>query len=76
MGRRSYKKVTVNGEVTLHQRYIYRGYLQFGNLEKLAKWQFVGVASRRRAEFCKPRSAGRKTISPRQATQWRSLGVG
>ena len=28
MGRRSYKKVTVNGEVTLHQRYIYRGYLQ------------------------------------------------
>ena len=28
MGRRSYKKVTVNGEVILHQRYIYRGYLQ------------------------------------------------
>ena len=28
MGRRSYKKVTTNGTVTLHQRYIYRGYLQ------------------------------------------------
>ncbi len=28
MGRRCTKKVTVNGEVTLHQRYLYRGYLQ------------------------------------------------
>ena len=28
MGRRCYKKVTTNGKVTLHQRYIYRGYLQ------------------------------------------------
>ena len=28
MGRRSFKKVTVNGTVTLHQRYLYRGYLQ------------------------------------------------
>ena len=28
MGRRAYKKVTVDGSVTLHQRYIYRGYLQ------------------------------------------------
>ena len=28
MGRRCFKKVTVNGAVTLHQRYIYRGYLQ------------------------------------------------
>ena len=28
MGRRATKKVTINGEVTLHQRYIYRGYLQ------------------------------------------------
>ncbi len=28
MGRRAYKKVTTNGSVTLHQRYIYRGYLQ------------------------------------------------
>ena len=27
-GRRSFKRVTVNGTVTLHQRYIYRGYLQ------------------------------------------------
>lgn len=27
-GRRAYKKVLVNGSVTLHQRYIYRGYLQ------------------------------------------------
>ena len=28
MGRRSVKQVTVNGTVTLHQRYLYRGYLQ------------------------------------------------
>lgn len=28
MGRRATKKVTVNGSVTLHQRYLYRGYLQ------------------------------------------------
>ena len=28
MGRRAYKKVTTNGIVTLHQRYLYRGYLQ------------------------------------------------
>lgn len=28
MGRRNMKKVTVNGSVTLHQRYVYRGYLQ------------------------------------------------
>ncbi len=28
MSRRCTKKVTVNGEVTLHQRYLYRGYLQ------------------------------------------------
>lgn len=28
LGRRNMKKVTVNGSVTLHQRYIYRGYLQ------------------------------------------------
>ena len=28
MGRRACKKVTINGTVTLHQRYIYRGYLQ------------------------------------------------
>ena len=28
MGRRAYKKVTINDTVTLHQRYIYRGYLQ------------------------------------------------
>ena len=28
MGRRCYKKKTTNGAVTLHQRYIYRGYLQ------------------------------------------------
>ncbi len=28
MGRRATKKVTVNGSITLHQRYIYRGYLQ------------------------------------------------
>ncbi len=28
MGRRATKKVTVNGDVTLHHRYIYRSYLQ------------------------------------------------
>ena len=28
MGRRATKKVTINGIVTLHQRYLYRGYLQ------------------------------------------------
>ncbi len=28
MGRRATKKVTVNGSVTLHRRYLYRGYLQ------------------------------------------------
>ena len=28
MGRRATKKITSNGSVTLHQRYIYRGYLQ------------------------------------------------
>ena len=33
MGRRAYKKVTVNGEVTLHQRYIYRDYLQIACLD-------------------------------------------
>ena len=33
MGRRAYKKVTVNGTVTLHQRYIYRGYLQIACLD-------------------------------------------
>ncbi|MBQ3144162.1 MAG: hypothetical protein IJB89_06580, partial [Akkermansia sp.] len=33
MGRRAYKKVTVNGNITLHQRYIYRGYLQIAALD-------------------------------------------
>ncbi len=33
MGRRAYKKVTVNGTVTLHQRYIYRGYLQIACID-------------------------------------------
>ena len=33
MGRRSYKKVSVNGSVTLHQRYIYRGYLQIACID-------------------------------------------
>lgn len=28
MGRRATKKVTVNGSITLHQRYLYRGFLQ------------------------------------------------
>ena len=33
MGRRAYKKVSVNGSVTLHQRYIYRGYLQIACID-------------------------------------------
>lgn len=33
MGRRAYKKVTSNGTVILHQRYIYRGYLQIAALD-------------------------------------------
>ena len=37
-GRRCYKKITTNGEVTLHQRYLYRGFLQIAacNLLPLA----------------------------------------
>ena len=33
MGRRTYKRVTLNGSVTLHQRYIYRGYLQIACID-------------------------------------------
>ena len=33
MGRRAYKKVTANGSVVLHQRYIYRGYLQIACID-------------------------------------------
>ena len=33
MGRRAYKKVSVNGSVTLHQRYIYLGYLQIACID-------------------------------------------
>ena len=33
MGRRATKKVTVNGSVTLHQRFLYRGYLQIACLD-------------------------------------------
>ena len=33
MGRRSFKQVTVNGTVTLHQRYLYRGYLQIACID-------------------------------------------
>ncbi len=33
MGRRAYKKVIVNGSITLHQQYIYRGYLQIACLD-------------------------------------------
>lgn len=32
-GRQSFKKVTINGRVTLHQRYIYRDYLQIACLD-------------------------------------------
>ena len=34
MGRRAYKKVTVDGTVTLHQRYIYQGCLQIAALDR------------------------------------------
>jgi len=34
-GRRCFKKVTVNGTVTLHERYIYRGYLQIAAVNLL-----------------------------------------
>ena len=33
MGRRAFKKVITNGAVTLHQRYIYRGYLQIACID-------------------------------------------
>ena len=33
MGRRAYKKVSVNGSITLHQRYIYRDYLQIACID-------------------------------------------
>ena len=33
MGRRCFKKVTTNGTVTLHQRYLYRGYLQIACID-------------------------------------------
>ena len=33
MGRRTYKKVTTNGTLTLYQRYIYRGFLQIACLD-------------------------------------------
>ena len=33
MGCRAIKRVTVNGNVTLHQRYIYRGYLQIACID-------------------------------------------
>ncbi len=35
MGRRFEKKVTVDGTTTLHERYIYRGYLQIAALDML-----------------------------------------
>ena len=35
MGRRATKKVTENGTVTLHQRYLYRGYLQIAACDLL-----------------------------------------
>ena len=33
MGRRATKQVTTNGSITLHQRYIYRGYLQIACID-------------------------------------------
>ena len=33
MGRRCFKQVTVNGTVTLHHRYLYRGYLQIACID-------------------------------------------
>ena len=35
MGRRYMKKVTVNGTVASHERYLYRGYLQLAALDML-----------------------------------------
>ena len=32
-GRRSYKKVSTNGSVTFHRRFIYRGYLQIAAID-------------------------------------------
>ncbi len=40
MGRRAWKKVTINGDITYHQAYIYRGYLQIAseNLLEGKRW--------------------------------------
>ena len=38
------------------------GLTSWGPRKTRQRWQFVGVASRRRAEFCKPRSAGHHFI--------------
>jgi len=42
MGRRCFKQVTVNGTVTLHQRYLYRGYLQIACID-LARSHHLGL---------------------------------
>ncbi len=41
MGRRATKKVTVNGNVTLHQRYLYRGYLQIAGCELYGQHGYI-----------------------------------
>ena len=46
MGRRATKKVTVDGEVTLLQRYIYRGYLQIDSGAPLCAFTLSGQTLR------------------------------
>lgn len=40
-GRRYMKKVTENGKVTSHERYLYRGYLQIAALGMLNNWNVL-----------------------------------
>ena len=40
-GRRYMKKVTVNGTVVSHERYLYRGYLQLAVLDMLDNWNVL-----------------------------------
>ena len=46
MGRRATKKVTIDGEVTLHQRYLYRGYLQIDSGAPLCAFTLSGQTLR------------------------------
>ena len=46
MGRRATKKVTVNGSVTLHHRYLYRGFLQIDSGAPLCAFTLSGQTLR------------------------------